>query len=621
MYKLLLIFKYLRKRRIAWVSLLAVTLCVAMVLVVISVMGGWLRMFRTSFHGLSGDVIIQSESLSGFPYYQEVIDEVEKLPEVSAAVPVIQTFGLININNRKTTGVQVFGYPIDKIGKVNEFPTSLYRQYQQWMDWSDGGAITPIDRQRLRENLGLTEIREARPLLILSAAERDRLRKAQPEAAKKLAELRAAVSAAGNDDVKRRAAEQEVAIAEDADRTMKEILQAPEGTPVGYYDREVIRQAFGDVIDDPDVRLAPNDAERKVIREQAQKHVQTPSFKPFLSPETYKQDFKIANPKAKPQLIDEAANWDGIITGTGVVNIHKDETGKLVNRGDFLYHLPVALTVMGVSASGKFDLGNKAERNYWITDTSRTKVWQYDSNTVYVPFDVLQKDLGMDAQTAEVDGKPVQIPARTKQVDVRVKPQWASDAHALMTVRDKIKMTVRKVLANKPYVQSEPVVRTWEESQAKYIGAIEKEKLLVTFLFGMISIVAIFLIFCIFYMIVVEKTRDIGIIKSVGATSSGVAGIFLGYGATIGILGAALGFGIGFVIVHNINTIHTWLGKALGVVVWDPEVYAFDTIPNTMDPTEVTVIIGVAIVASILGALVPAYRAARMHPVEALRWE
>ena len=86
-------------------------------------------------------------------------------------------------------------------------------------------------------------------------------------------------------------------------------------------------------------------------------------------------------------------------------------------------------------------------------------------------------------------------------------------------------------------------------------------------------------------------------------------------------MGAALGFGIGFVIVHNINTIHTWLGKALGVVVWDPEVYAFDTIPNTMDPTEVTVIITVAIVASVLGALVPAYRAARMHPVEALRWE
>src|SRR5687768_16055162 len=133
MYKLLLILKYLRKRRIAWVSLLAVTLCTAMVLVVISVMGGWLRMFRTSFHGLSGDVIVEAESLAGFAHYQELIDEIQKLPEVSAAAPVIKTFGLININNRKTTGVQVMGYPIKQIGRVNEFPTSLFRQYTQWV--------------------------------------------------------------------------------------------------------------------------------------------------------------------------------------------------------------------------------------------------------------------------------------------------------------------------------------------------------------------------------------------------------------------------------------------------------------------------------------------------------
>ena len=62
-----------------------------------------------------------------------------------------------------------------------------------------------------------------------------------------------------------------------------------------------------------------------------------------------------------------------------------------------------------------------------------------------------------------------------------------------------------------------------------------------TFLFGIISLVAVFLIFCIFYMIVVEKTKDIGIIKSVGATAGGVAGIFLGYGLAIGIVGASLG--------------------------------------------------------------------------------
>src|SRR5690348_9886392 len=102
MYKLHLILKYLRKRRIACVSLIAVMLCTAMVLIVISVMGGWLRMFRASFHGLSGDVIVQGGSLTGFPYYQEMVDKIEALPEVGKghAAPTLQSFALININNR-----------------------------------------------------------------------------------------------------------------------------------------------------------------------------------------------------------------------------------------------------------------------------------------------------------------------------------------------------------------------------------------------------------------------------------------------------------------------------------------------------------------------------------------
>jgi len=79
MYKLHLISKYLLKRRIAWVSLIAVMLCTAMVLIVISVMGGWLRMFRASFHGLDGDVIVRAKSAAvGFPNYQAMIDGIEK---------------------------------------------------------------------------------------------------------------------------------------------------------------------------------------------------------------------------------------------------------------------------------------------------------------------------------------------------------------------------------------------------------------------------------------------------------------------------------------------------------------------------------------------------------------
>jgi lipoprotein-releasing system permease protein len=166
-----------------------------------------------------------------------------------------------------------------------------------------------------------------------------------------------------------------------------------------------------------------------------------------------------------------------------------------------------------------------------------------------------------------------------------------------------------------------PRVKTSQDQQRQWNNAEENEKLLTVMLFGIISVVAIFLIFCIFYMIVVEKTRDIGIIKSVGATSTGVASIFLGYGLVIGVLGAGLGWLLSYGIVHNINMLHTELGKYLGVQIWNPEVYLFDKIPNTMSPRDVAIIVPIAVIASVLGALVPAIRAARMNPVEALRWE
>ena len=71
----------------------------------------------------------------------------------------------------------------------------------------------------------------------------------------------------------------------------------------------------------------------------------------------------------------------------------------------------------------------------------------------------------------------------------------------------------------------------------------------------------------------------------------------------------------------DIQTSMRSVEEEVKVVIWDPQVYAFDTIPNTMDAKEVTVIVIVAILSAVLGALLPAIRAARLHPVEALRWE
>ena len=145
--------------------------------------------------------------------------------------------------------------------------------------------------------------------------------------------------------------------------------------------------------------------------------------------------------------------------------------------------------------------------------------------------------------------------------------------------------------------------------------------ILVTILFGTISLVATVLTLCILYMIVMQKTRDIGIIKSIGGSSAGVSLIFVSYGAAIGIVGSVLGLVGGFYFVKYINEFQ----QALILIhpamqVWDRSVYSFDEIPNTVRTVDLVRVGTVAIVTSIVGAFAAARRAGAMHPVEALRY-
>jgi lipoprotein-releasing system permease protein len=258
---------------------------------------------------------------------------------------------------------------------------------------------------------------------------------------------------------------------------------------------------------------------------------------------------------------------------------------------------------------------------YWLVDDSHTDMYQADQNTVYLPFDVVQKQLAMDAQpfTNAVTGKPDVVPARCNEILIRVKP--GVDPRSVKAQISAVVDDVQQKFGLN-YSDFNPItVQTWDEHQQEFLNAVEHEESLLVILFAIISVVAIFLVFCIFFMIVMEKTKDIGIVKSVGATSGSVAAIFLGYGLSIGIIGGGLGLLLAYLVVHNINELHAWLAAKTGYEIWSAKTYIFDTIPNTMEPRTVAVIVAVAVLSSVLGALVPAIRAARMNPVEALRWE
>jgi lipoprotein-releasing system permease protein len=505
-----LMFRYLVKRRIAWVSLIAVMLCTAMVLIVISVMGGWLRMFRQTNHALIGDLIVYRGSLDGFSHYEDMMAEIAKIPGVKAVTPTIHAVGLAEIGLAHTqnpirTPVEVIGLDIKQIGKVNGFVDSLHLQ---------------------------PDVLRAKAKEFAQAAKKDH--------------------DTGSGD---------------------EVLDA---------------------------------ARAKSFEAKADSF---PSWQKPLPDEVYQGEL----PRAK-----NAARFGGIVVGSGVIGLRGTDP-----REDFIYRATVKLTLLKISGDfASADLQDKASTNYyWLSDDSRTGVFQADQNFVYLPFDVLQNELNMGASTytdANTGHQEIE-PARCTEILISVNP--GIDPHA---IKPQISNAVNAVLQKFDlYYPDIGAIRveTWDEKQRDFLSAVEHEKSLLVILFAIISVVAIFLVFCIFFMIVMEKTRDIGIVKSVGATSSSIASIFLGYGLTIGIFGGGMGLLTAYLVVHNINQLHAWMGEHFGIQIWNAKTYLFDTIPNTMDAHDVIVIVSVAILSSVLGALVPAIRAARMNPVEALRWE
>jgi lipoprotein-releasing system permease protein len=121
---------------------------------------------------------------------------------------------------------------------------------------------------------------------------------------------------------------------------------------------------------------------------------------------------------------------------------------------------------------------------------------------------------------------------------------------------------------------------------------------------------------------VLQKTRDIGIIKAIGGSSGGVALIFVGYGLAVGVVGSLLGTALGYAFVKHINEVQAFLTSINPTwQVWDRSVYSFDRIPDTVRTVDIVTVVCGAILASTLGSLLAAWRAGTMHPVEALGYE
>lgn len=164
-------------------------------------------------------------------------------------------------------------------------------------------------------------------------------------------------------------------------------------------------------------------------------------------------------------------------------------------------------------------------------------------------------------------------------------------------------------------------VSDWTQRDPVYQNMLVVERNVMFIILSLIVIVAVFNIIAGLLMLVKDKGRDIAVLRTMGATSGAIMRVFLIAGASIGAVGAALGLVFGIIICWNIESIRQFLSWLFGINFYDSQVYLLSKMRADINPVEVTVIVATAFILAVLATLYPSWRASRLDPVDALRYE
>ena len=229
---------------------------------------------------------------------------------------------------------------------------------------------------------------------------------------------------------------------------------------------------------------------------------------------------------------------------------------------------------------------------YTVAATFQIGMYEYDSSFVFMPL-----------KNAQVYFK---MPGAVSNLEVFV--THPDDAIAIG--RD-----ISKEMKGKARIHD------WQRVNASFFNAIQVERNVMFLILTLIIVVAAFNIISSLIMLVKDKGKDIAILRTMGTTSGMIMRIFFIAGASVGTIGTMAGFGLGLAFTENIETIRQWIQGLTGTDLFAAEIYFLSKLPAVVDPSEVVAVVLMGLGLSFLATLYPAWRASKLDPAEALRYE